>query len=323
MTTTTLHRDAPMRETPAIEIVGLTKCYGARVALNNVHLTIPPGVTGLLGPNGSGKSTMIKTLLGLLSFNAGTISVLGYKVPSEIRQLRDRVGFMPEDDCFIAGLTGIESLAFMAKLSGLPSVEALRRSHEILDFSDIGGERYRAVETYSTGMRQKLKFAQALVHDPELLIFDEPTSGLDPLQREGMLRRIRSLAKNHGKSVLLCTHILHDIREICENVVILSRGTVRVMESLAKLSQPAEPGLQIHVRDRRQVLAESLTQKGLCVQSREDGSLWVIGPDRDIASMIWNAASENDITITRMQPAVHSLEQIFFDAVKDTGHAVA
>lgn len=138
-------------------------------------MKIPSGVTGLLGPNGSGKSTLIKSLLGLTKIQFGRVSVLGFELPHRLREVRDHVGYLPEDDCYLAGLAELSPFNAMAKLSGMHSIEGLRRSHEILDFSDIGSERYRNVETYSTGMRQKLKFAQALVHDPELLILDEPT----------------------------------------------------------------------------------------------------------------------------------------------------
>ena len=165
-----------------IDIRGLTKQYGRRSALQNVDFLVRPGITGLLGPNGSGKSTLIKAILGLVRANAGSGTVLGMQWPKEVRILRDRIGYLPEDDCYILGLQGIESVRLMAQLSGLPGSEALRRAHEVMDFCDIEQERYRNVETYSTGMRQKLKFAQALVHDPDLVILDEPTTGLDPNQ---------------------------------------------------------------------------------------------------------------------------------------------
>ena len=194
-------------------------------------------MTGVLGPNGSGKSTLIKALLGLVQIQEGGGSVLGHAWPDHVRVIRDKIGYLPEDDCYIAGLVGIESVAFMARLSGLPGLEGLRRAHEIMDFCDIGEERYREVETYSTGMRQKLKFAQALVHDPPLLILDEPTTGLDPDQRQSMLSRIKTLARDHGKTVMLSTHILPDVRSVCDQVVMLVRGTVRLADSLDNLSQ--------------------------------------------------------------------------------------
>ncbi len=158
-------------------------------------MSIQPGVTGLLGPNGAGKSTLIKILLGLLRPTSGTGSVLSFDIASQARDIRANVGYMPEDDCFLYGLSGVESVQFSAQLSGLPGVESLRRAHEILDYCGLAQERYRNVDTYSTGMRQKLRFAQAIVHDPSLLILDEPTSGLDPEERDIMLRRIERLSQ--------------------------------------------------------------------------------------------------------------------------------
>jgi ABC-2 type transport system ATP-binding protein len=209
-----------------IDIRGLTKQYGRRSALQNVDFVVRPGITGLLGPNGSGKSTLIKAILGLVRVNSGSGTVLGMQWPKDVRILRDRIGYLPEDDCYILGLQGIESVRLMAQLSGLPGSEALRRAHEVMDFCDIEQERYRNVETYSTGMRQKLKFAQALVHDPDLVILDEPTTGLDPNQREEFLGRIKTLATEFGKTVLLSTHILHDVHQICDDVTVLVNGTV-------------------------------------------------------------------------------------------------
>ena len=190
-------------------------------ALRGISLSIKPGITGLLGPNGSGKSTLIKSLLGLVQISQGRGEILGLPWPCELRAIRDLIGYLPEDDCYIAGLSGIESVAFAANLSGLPKLEGLRRAHEICDFCDFGEERYREVEGYSTGMRQKLKFAQALVHDPPLLILDEPTTGLDPSQRESMLRRIKTLNRQYGKSVIISTHILPDVKTICDSLVIM------------------------------------------------------------------------------------------------------
>ena len=154
---------------------------------------------------------------------------------------------MPEDDCYLPGLIGVEMVRFAARLSGLPSVEALRRAHEILDFCGIEQERYRPVETYSAGMRQKLKFAQSIVHDPPLLILDEPTSALDPEEREAMLQRIRILAAKHGKSVLVSTHILPDVQAICDTVIILAKGRVRLVEKLSVLSRPVSPAFHVRV----------------------------------------------------------------------------
>ena len=317
---------------PVIELEGVTKRYGRRTALRDLTLSVGPGVTGLLGPNGSGKSTLIKSLLGLLKIQAGTASVLGYRLPGQLREIRDRVGYLPEDDCFIAGLTGIESVRFMARLSGLPPVEGLRRAHEVLDFADIAQERYRNVETYSTGMRQKLKFAQALVHDPQLLILDEPTSGLDPEQRTSMLRKITNLASQHGKSVLISTHILHDVRTVCEQVIIMANGQIRLIDSLENLSRPAQEGVLVEVErigeptveemfpDTRK-LAEALKDRGWNCDMRRDGALWVHGMVSAQSRELWLAAQICGVHIRHLTTARNSLEEVFFQAVQETQHA--
>lgn len=317
-----------------IEMADVTKRYGPFVALQNVSLKVGTGITGLLGPNGSGKSTMIKSLLGLLKIHSGNATVLGHQLPQQVKQIRDEVGYLPEDDCFIAGLSGIESVRFMAQLSGLPPVEALRRGHESMDFADIGQERYRNVETYSTGMRQKLKFAQAIVHDPKLLILDEPTTGLDPEQRSSMLRKIRNLAHTHGKSILISTHILHDVRTVCDQVVIMARGQIRLVDSLANLSKPARRGMQVSVERRldpsvetpypdAQALIAQLTEQGLECTMSQRGQVWVNDVDATNCKIVWHAADAAGVRIEQLSSAKNSLEEIFFNTVKEAEHAVA
>ena len=293
----------------------MTKRYRDLCALANVSLRVEPGITGLLGPNGSGKSTLIKSLLGLVQSYEGSGTVLGHEWPRQVRQIRDIVGYLPEDDCYIAGLTGIESVAFMANLSGLPRTEGLRRAHEIADFCDIGEERYRPVESYSTGMRQKLKFAQTLVHDPPFLILDEPTTGLDPDQREAMLQRIHTLSREHGKSILLSTHILPDVRSVCDRVIILVRGTVRVTDSLANLSRPAEPTLLVVTYGDSEAFVREVSAQGHVIQMETDGSLRIKGVHPEQIPSIWKIASSTGTSIRRLAPAQNSLDKIFFDAV--------
>lgn len=299
---------------PVVEITGVCKQYGEIQALVDVDLRVESGVTGVLGPNGSGKSTLIKALLGLLHTHKGGGSVLGHAWPDQVRVIRDKVGYLPEDDCYIAGLVGIESVAFMARLSGLPGLEGLRRAHEIMDFCDIGEERYREVETYSTGMRQKLKFAQALVHDPPLLILDEPTTGLDPDQRQSMLSRIKTLARDHGKTVMLSTHILPDVRSVCDQVVMLVRGKVRLADSLDNLSRPIEPTVHVTVYGDSSALVDLVRRQGHEVTVDVDGSLRIGGVSDEQTSMVWHWAAETGTAIRRLEPAVNSLDKIFFDA---------
>ncbi len=282
--------------------------------MTDVSFRVQSGVTGLLGPNGSGKSTLIKSLLGLVKTQSGSGRVLGYEWPAQVREIRDQVGYLPEDDCYIAGLVGVESVAFMARLSGLPGTEGLRRAHEIMDFCDIGEERYREVETYSTGMRQKLKFAQALVHDPPLLVLDEPTTGLDPDQRESMLRRISNLARDHGKSVILSTHILPDVRSVCDHVIILAEGTVRVRDTLETLTQLAKPTMNISIAGDSAAMREKCKAEGHEVNEESDGSLLVAGIGDDELHKIWAWAAETSTAIRRCSRAKKSLDEIFIDA---------
>lgn len=312
--------DAPIHADRSIlELDNITKRYGRHDALRQVSLSLPPGVVGLLGPNGSGKSTLIKAILGLVSIDSGQGRVLDYEWPSQTRVLRDHVGYLPEDDCFIQGLQGIESIQMMARLSGLQKTEGLRRAHEVADFCDIGQERYRNVETYSTGMRQKLKFAQAMVHDPQWIILDEPTTGLDPSQREQFLDRIASLAKENGKSVLLSTHILHDVQRVCDRVVILAGGEVRLMDTLERLQKPSRAGLHIHVVSDVEVLAAALGQLGVEAQPMGPGELSITGDDPETLRRLWRASDETGVLVQRVDQSRNSLEQAFMEAVQTVG----
>lgn len=301
---------------PILEIESVCKRYGKVQVLHDVSLTLPSGVVGLLGPNGSGKSTLIKSMLGLVSIDRGRGKVLGLDWPSQVRALRDQVGYLPEDDCYIQGLQGIESIQLMARLSGLRKREALRRSHEVADYCDLGQERYRKVETYSTGMRQKLKFAQALVHDPRWVILDEPTTGLDPVQREQFLDRINTLAKDKGKSILLSTHILHDVVQTCDRVVILVGGRIRLDDSLERLQRPSKEGLHVNVVAGAQRLADKLLARGIETQVLTDGELLVSGSSDALGREIWLASVESDVVVQRLDRAKNSLEQAFLEAVK-------
>lgn len=300
-----------------IQLDNIVKHYGRVYALDGVTMTIGSGITGLLGPNGAGKTTLIKVLLGLVRFGAGTGTVLGYDLMRQGRQIRSRVGFMPEDDCYIAGLSGIEMVQFTARLSGLPRIEGLRRAHEILDFCGIEQERYREVDTYSTGMRQKLKFAQAIVHDPPLLILDEPTSGLDPEQRAAMLHRIHLLAREAGKAVLLSTHILPDVQSVCDSVVIMAKGQVRVTDHLEKLSCPTSPAVQVQVVGDPAALVACVERDGGEVVRQPNGMLRITLDDEPVEPSVWRWARQSGVGIQMLVPSRNSLEQIFLEAVRE------
>jgi ABC-2 type transport system ATP-binding protein len=306
---------------PLIRLHKLVKDYGQNRALNDVSLEINRGITGLLGPNGAGKSTLIKVLLGLVKVSSGSGEVLGLDLSKRGRQIRTNVGYMPEDDCYIAGMSGIEVVRFSACLSGIPYLEGLRRAHEILDFAGVEQERYRDIDTYSTGMRQKIKFAQAIVHDPPLLILDEPTSALDPEEREAMLARIRTLAVKHGKAVILSTHILPDVRQVCDHVIILARGEVRLSESLDVLMRPSAPGVTIRTAGEASRLIERLRQRGYSLEQQNDTSFFVEAIEAGDTATIWEVAAAADVGLLSLMPVSNSLDQIFMNAVREDSRA--
>ena len=306
---------------PLIELKNLTKDYGSFRALDDVTLTVGPGITGLLGPNGAGKSTLIKVLLGLVRITAGEGHVLGHSIRTESAAIRGKIGFMPEDDCYMYGQSGIESVQVAGRLSRLPNKEALRRGHEILDFCGMGQERYRNVETYSTGMRQKLRFAMAIVHDPELLILDEPTSGLDPEERETMLNRISILNKKFGKAVILCTHILPDVKVVCDAVTIVAAGKVRLSKPLEELLKSPNPEVTIDVAADVEQYSQALTAAGFPSELIGKTRLRVAGESSEIASELWKVASGCGVAIQNLMPSQSSLEEVFLNAVRENRNA--
>lgn len=306
-----------------VELHEVTKRFRGVTALRNVSLSIPNGVTGLLGPNGAGKSTLIKILLGLIRASSGTGLMLGNPLGSRRSEIMQRVGYMPEDDCYIPGLSGIEAVTFAARMSRFPKIEAMRRAHEILDYCGAGQERYRGVETYSTGMRQKLKFAAALVHDPEFLILDEPTSGLDPEERVAMLRRVKQLARDFGKGVMLCTHILPDVEDVGDHVVILAAGGVRVSDSMAVLRRPSRPQVDVQIEGDAAGFAKLAEQEGITVERGLGNHLTIIGDLDQLTVRVWEWARATGSALIRMAPAQTSLQEVFLAAVQDQHHAAA
>lgn len=306
---------------PVIRADGVRKLYGKHLALDDLTFALDAGAVGLLGPNGSGKSTLIKILLGLLKLNAGEASVLGFDTRRQARRIREVVGYMPEDDCLIAGLKGVEMVAYAGELAGLPPRASLRRAHEILDFVLLGEERYREVDGYSTGMRQKIKLAQALVHSPRLLFLDEPTSGLDPRGRAMMLELIRSLWTDRGVSVVISTHILQDIETSCDTVLILGRGRLLVHDSLASLQRTREGTVEVHFDGDAAALQGALERSGHVVMDDDaPGVLRVRAADEagaaPLGDAVFRAAVESGAAIRQIVRSQNSLERIFLQAVQ-------
>lgn len=327
---TTGGSDLPMPERQTIiELTNLSKQFRGWLALNQVSLDISNRVTGLLGPNGSGKSTLIKHLLGLIAPTHGHGTVFGLDIRSDRLQIRQRIGYMPEDDCYIDGITGVEMVQMSAQFFGMQRLEALRRAHEILDFCGFRQERYREISGYSTGMRQQIKFAAAIVHNPDFLILDEPTSGLDPEERERLLWRVQFLNREFGMGVLLSTHILPDVQLICDEVVILAGGQVRAHKLLEELQTRRQWILRFDMTSVQQMetLERLARQQGFeCHWDKTAEAYSLTTDDVDLESVsdsIWRLAKEANIQVRQLFPTEESLEQIFLKTIEGTMHATS
>ena len=274
-----------------IESTQLGKAYGAQQALIDVTVQVPPGTIGLLGPNGAGKSTFIKCLLNLETPTTGSARVLGRDIRAGNRASREKVGYSPEQDCHISGMAGCEYVTYCGQLSGMPMRVARQRTHEILDLVGMGQERYRPVDTYSTGMRQRVKLAQALVHDPQVVFLDEPTNGLDPSGREHILNLIGSLWRDLGISVVMSSHLLRDIERVCDRVIIIGNGRMLEHDSIValknrhrrivELTPSASPDRFIAILGDAGAHVTRLSNGKLRVESHSDSIEWILQLMRD------------------------------------------
>src|SRR3954470_791488 len=231
-----------------VKLDGVTVIYGKNQALKNVTASFARGAVGLLGPNGAGKSTMLKSLLGFVKPDKGTMSVLDMNVADSPLAIRARIGYMPENDAHIPGMNAVSFVAYCGQLAGLPVADAMQRAHEVLYYVGLGEARYRNVDTYSTGMKQRIKLAQALVHDPDLLFLDEPTNGMDPKGREEMLELVRDLAHNKGVNVIVSSHLLPDVEYTCDHVVVMDKGRIAAEGPIAALKQPRGQVFELRVK---------------------------------------------------------------------------
>jgi ABC-2 type transport system ATP-binding protein len=254
---------APSGPVPLAELDGVTRSYAGKLALGPVTLRIDGDRVGLMGPNGAGKTTLIRLLMGVLAPDSGTVRVLGEPAGPATRR---RIGYVPEGDVRFPHLNGLESVALAGRLSGLPAGAAQQRAHQVLDYVGLRDERYRAASSYSTGMRQRLKLAQALVHDPDLLILDEPTEGIDPQSRDHLLALVDELSREHGIRVLLSTHLLADVERVATHAVVVSGGQVAVSGALEDLRRSSAHGLAVRVAGDPAPLQERLRAAGVGVR---------------------------------------------------------
>jgi ABC-2 type transport system ATP-binding protein len=299
-----------------IDLQQLGRNYGAHQALRSVTLQLEPGRIGLLGPNGAGKSTLLKILMGLLPPSSGSGTVLGHDIATAGAILRRTIGYMSEADALIPGLRGAEYVALAGELYGMPRREAQRRAHEVLTYLDLEDARYRLLEEYSTGMKQRLKLAQALVHDPPVLLLDEPTSGLDPAGREGLLKLLLSLGKDHGKSLLLSTHLLGDVEEVCETVVILHHGEVLQHGGVRELRAHRQDRYRLQIQGDPTAFLEELRLEGVkIIHDNGRGELRVAVPEGWITRAFFALADNHQVLLRGLQRDDENLEELFFRAV--------
>jgi ABC-2 type transport system ATP-binding protein len=302
---------------PVVTLESVTVTYGKNRALRDVTSSFASGAVGLLGPNGAGKSTMLKALLGFIVPERGRLRVLGLDVAESPLEIRARVGYMPESDAHIPGMNAVSFVAYCGELAGLPRVDAMQRAHEVLFYVGLGEARYRNVETYSTGMKQRIKLAQALVHDPDLLFLDEPTNGMDPKGRDEMLELVRDLAHNKGVSLILSSHLLPDVEYTCDHVVVMDKGTIAAAGPIAALKQPRGRVYELRVKTMGDpdLFLERLRAAGLeCKQTDED-VMRVFVPGEGGARELFALASAERVQVRHLRPSVPTLEDVFAHAV--------
>src|SRR5947209_16741773 len=294
----------------------ITKTYGKITALKQLSVSVPPGAVGRLGPNGAGKTTLIRTLLGLIRVDAGGGEVLGMDVRARRLDIRQAVGFAPEDECLFPGVAGIESVAYAGELCGMHWKHAMQRAHEVLNYVGLAEERYRPVESYSTGMKQRLKLASAIVHDPRLLILDEPTNGMDPAGREEVLELAADLTRNKGMSLLFSSHLLPDVEAVCDYVVVLGGGRLLAEGKIGDLKQFHPGCFEVRVKSDPARFSRELRERGCGVEPRED-LLVVRLPEGGSRDLLWQLAAASGEQIRYLRPQRGTREEVFLKAVDE------
>jgi ABC-2 type transport system ATP-binding protein len=297
-----------------VAIDGVTIRYGSHVAVSDLSVAFEQGAVGLLGRNGAGKSSVLKALLGLVRPSSGSMRFSDLPADASPAAIRAHVGYMPERDAYLPQATGFDMVAMLGMLSGMPRRDAWRRAHEVLYLVGLDEQRYRPVSGYSTGTRQKVKLASALVHDPRVLFLDEPTNGLDPAGRRDMLRLVRQLSRDLGKSVVFSTHILQDVEAVCDAAVVLEKGRVVAQGSLRDLTAGGERQHGLAVEPPTPAVQQALAALGrVRAEGRGQYSLWLpVGTD---LAAVFAAVAAAGAVVRSLVPHRRSLEDVFLQAV--------
>ncbi len=317
-TTSESHADRPV-----IEARNFTKRYGKFTALDSINLSIPQASVGLLGANGAGKSTLIRSLLGIIKPTSGDASVVGYNTRTHGIKVRENVGYMPEADALPMGTTAADFVGHMAEMSGLPPRQARQRASDVLQQVGLGEERYRLINGFSTGMRQRVKLAQAIVHDPRLVFLDEPTAGLDPQGRDEMLELVERIYNRMGISVMFSSHILEDIERVCDYVVILDQGRVLASQSL-KHDDDNLGEVVVQVDGNQSAFAATLQARGAYVREDEDPAtgqplIIVDVHEERMYDLIRDVAVEQRAVIRKLRSRSRSLEDLYLGSIHSVG----
>ena len=303
-----------------IETNDLVKSYGTHVALDNLSLKIKSGATGLLGPNGAGKSTLIKTLLGLIGITAGEGKVLGLNVRTDGEEIRSKIGYMPEYECLTPGLEAIHQVAYSGELIGMNPTVAMQRAHEVLEYVGLRDQRYRKIETFSTGMKQATKLSCSIIHDPELIIADEPSNGLDSRSRDFMLATMQQIVGEGKRNLVMASHLMEDVERVCDRIVMLHKGKL-IAQGLIEDLKSIEQEIEIHVWGHASEFENELRQSGHNVR-RTGRVMRVVKTGEDTYSSILQCAAKSGSQLRRMNDHEPSLEDLFLVIMERLGYGV-
>ena len=299
----------------------LNKMYGPHLALDDINLDIPPGAIGILGPNGAGKSTFFKCLLGLIKITSGEGSVLGHDARTEGHLIRAKIGYMPEYDSLDPGLTAIDQVRYSGELLGMNPASATQRAHEVLQYVGLKDQRYRKIETFSTGMKQAAKLACALIHDPDILICDEPTNGLDQRAREFMLQTLKKTVSEGGRSVLMSSHVMDDVEKVCDRIVMIHKGKIVLHRSIDEMVNQVEKEIEISVWGGASRMEQELASAGLSVR-RMGRNMRVTKTDAGTYTEILSTAAKANVQVRKMTDYEPDLEDIFLLIMDKLGEDV-
>ena len=300
----------PFSDAPIITAKGLRKMYGPHLALDDINLEIPRGAVGILGPNGAGKSTLFKCLLGLITTTSGEGAVLGLDIRTQGEQIRSKIGYMPEYNALDPNLFAVDQVRYAGELLGMNSKNATQRSHEVLEYVGLKDQRYRKIETFSTGMLQATKLACALVHDPEILICDEPTNGLDQRAREFMLQTLNRTVNEGNRSVLMSSHVMDDVQDLCDSIVMIHKGRIVVQSSIDDLVEQVDKEVEMVIWGGASKMEEALSSKGL--ETRRLGRVIRIKVESDsTVEKALEAAVSAGVQVRQMKEYEPDLEDVF------------